>query len=129
MKRRTKTTTVNGKPILPLPKRIVNVVRTGFLDPLVISNLLLRSKAHGRPDERLFVLRDEETFYKSSASIIPGSRRIRRAPLTWGNFSQSRKSWRSHTTNSKRVPRMAATTPKSSSSSLACDKRRCIRRS
>ncbi|GAA6021740.1 hypothetical protein JCM11491_001399 [Sporobolomyces phaffii] len=33
MIRRTKTTTVNGKPILPLPKRIVEVVRLGFVDP------------------------------------------------------------------------------------------------
>ncbi|GAA5961398.1 hypothetical protein JCM3765_004403 [Sporobolomyces pararoseus] len=33
MKRRTKNTTVNGKPILPLPERIVNVVRLDFVDP------------------------------------------------------------------------------------------------
>ncbi|GAA5994617.1 hypothetical protein JCM5350_003965 [Sporobolomyces pararoseus] len=41
MKRRTKNTTVNGKPILPLPERIVNIVRSTFMDP------------------------DEEAFYKS----------------------------------------------------------------
>ncbi|GAA5961333.1 hypothetical protein JCM3765_004377 [Sporobolomyces pararoseus] len=41
MKRRTKNTTVNGKPILPLPARIVNIVRSSFIDP------------------------DEEAFYKS----------------------------------------------------------------
>ncbi|GAA5873659.1 hypothetical protein JCM16303_002549 [Sporobolomyces ruberrimus] len=41
MKRRTKATTVNGKPILPLPARIVTVVRSNFLDP------------------------DEESFYKA----------------------------------------------------------------
>ncbi|GAA5832200.1 hypothetical protein JCM5353_008196 [Sporobolomyces roseus] len=32
MLRRTKSTTVNGKPILPLPKRIVNIVGGPFLD-------------------------------------------------------------------------------------------------
>jgi hypothetical protein len=45
MKRRTKTATVNGKPILPLPERIVNVVRSTFIDPFVFSLSVLLSSA------------------------------------------------------------------------------------